>query len=1837
MEQRAFQRRGGNPVILAAACIAMALGSISCGGGGGTVVVNVSTAGFSISPTTVTFASQAVGTTSAAASATLINVGNATLTFSSIQVTGPNAGDFNLTSNCGSSLSSSSQCTLSVTFTPSAAGTRTAAVVFTDNATGSPQTVNLTGTGNSAGVGLSASLLTFGSQLVNTSAAAQTVTVTNNGNAALNFTSIAVTGTNSADFPETTTCGSSLAGGGTCAITVTFTPTVSGMETATVIISDSAAGSPQTVSVTGTGTNPTVNLSANTLAFGTQNLGTASAAQSITLNNTGNASLNIASIAVIGANPSDFTATNACGSSVVAGGSCTISVTFTPASSGTRTASVAITDNASTSPQLIALTGTGAGTSPVASFSTTSLTFGSQSLSTTSSALAITLSNTGNATLTYTPPIPITGANSGDFSESDNCGGSLVAGGNCTVNVTFTPFASGTRTASLTLTSNASNSPQAVSLSGIGTSSAVSLSASTLTFANQTVGTTSAAQAILLTNTGNAALGITSLVLAGSNPGDFSQSNNCGSSVAAGGNCTINITFAPTGPGTRTATVAISDNASGSPQTVNLTGTGGAPAVNLTVTSLTFGGQTLGTTSGVQPVTLSNTGNADLNITSFAVTGTNAGDFTQTNTCGSSLPAGGNCNISVTFTPAAPGNRTASVTITDNAAGSPQTVSLTGTGTGPVASLSASTLSYSSQSVGSTSGAQTVTLSNTGNANLTITSLQLAGTNAGDFSVTSTCGSSVAPGSCTISVTFAPTAPGTRTASLNVVDNATTSPQTVSLTGTGSAPTAGVTTTSLTFSSQNLGTTSAAQTFTLNNTGNAALSISSIAFTGTNAGDFADTNNCGTSVAASSNCTVYVTFTPLAAGSRAASLNITDNSNNVAGSLQSVSLTGTATGPSVSLNPSALSFGSQTEGTTSTAQSITMTNPGSTSLLITGISVTGTNAADFAQTNSCGGTIAAAGTCTINVTFTPTASGGRTAAISIVDNAPDSPESVPLSGTGLSGHVSLSPSSLTFASQNLGTTSTAQSVTMTNTGNASFTIGGVSIVGTNSGDFSQTNGCGSSLGANASCTIIVQFSPTAPGSRTATVSITDSLQSSPEAVALTGTGNGPVVSLSGGALTFASQNLGTTSTAQSVTLTNTGNASLTITSIAATGTNSSDFTVTKTCGSSLAANASCTISVKFTPAAIGSRAASVSIIDNAVGSPQTITLAGTGSAPSAGVTTTSLTFTSQNLGTTSTAQVVTLNNTGNAALAISSITFTGTNSGDFAETTTCGSTLASGSSCTFSVTFTPLAAGSRTASLVITDNSNDVTGSQQSVSLTGTGTGPVVSLSATSVAFGSQSLNTSSASLGVTLTNTGNANLTITSISVTGTNAGDFAQTNTCSSTVTANGTCTITVKFTPTAILSRNASVTIADNATSSPQTVTLTGTGTASIVSLSAATLTFSSQTILTSSASQTITLTNTGNVSLTLTSISVTGSNAGDFAETTTCPISPSSVAASGYCTITITFTPSASGSRTASVSIADNATAGSPQAVSLIGTGVLGSVGLSATVLTFGSQSVGTTSAAQTVTLTNGGTSSLTITSIQITGTNPGDFAMPGNTCGSSVAVSANCTVTITFVPTTAGSRAATLTFSDSATNSPQTVSLTGTGGAPIGGLSPTSFAFSSQPAATASSPGGFTLSNTGTATLNITSIGFTGTNSADFSQNTTCGTTLAASTTCTIAVTFTPTASGSRSGTLVVTDNSNNVAGSTQSATLTGTSVHDVILTWTASTTSGILGYYIYRGTSAGGESTTPLNTTPVSAITYVDTNVTAGTKYYYVVTAVASNGTTQSAASNEASATVPTP
>ena len=274
--------------------------------------------------------------------------------------------------------------------------------------------------------------------------------------------------------------------------------------------------------------------------------------------------------------------------------------------------------------------------------------------------------------------------------------------------------------------------------------------------------------------------------------------------------------------------------------------------------------------------------------------------------------------------------------------------------------------------------------------------------------------------------------------------------------------------------------------------------------------------------------------------------------------------------------------------------------------------------------------------------------------MTITDNASPATQTVSLTGTGVATPVvSLSPASLTFPAQQVGTSSSAQSVTLSNAGNAALSITSITV----SGDFSQTNTCGSSLAANASCTLSVTFKPTATGTRTGALTITDNASPATQTVSLTGTGvAAPVVSLSPASLTFPAQAVGTSSSAQSVTLKNTGSATLSITSITASG----DFSQTNTCGASLLASASCTLSVTFKPTATGTRTGVVTITDNANPATQTVGLTGTGvDAPVVSLSPASLTFPAQKVGTSSRAQLVTLKNTGSATLRITRITVSG--------------------------------------------------------------------------------------------------------------------------------------------------------------------------------------------------------------------------------------------------------------------------------------------------------------------------------------------------------------------------------------------------------------------------------------------------------------------------------------------------------------------------------------------------------------------------------------------------
>jgi hypothetical protein len=286
----------------------------------------------------------------------------------------------------------------------------------------------------------------------------------------------------------------------------------------------------------------------------------------------------------------------------------------------------------------------------------------------------VTFTNTGALALS------ITGLNiSKGWSQSNNCLPSVPPKGSCTVQVSFRPGSSGPVNGALTFSEYTTNSPQSVTLSGTGVGPLVRLSPGNLSFSADAVSTTTAAKSVTLTNSGNGAL--KNLIIATS--GDFAQTNDCGGSLDASASCTINVTFTPKEQGNRKGTLTLNDNAPDSPQNLRLDGSVGAVPVWLITSSLAFSNQAVGTSSA--PVTLGLIAPQPLDISSISVTGDNSDDFSLNQNCGNSLAANTACQITLTFTPKAAGARSASVSIADSAANSPQTISLTGTGVSPAA------------------------------------------------------------------------------------------------------------------------------------------------------------------------------------------------------------------------------------------------------------------------------------------------------------------------------------------------------------------------------------------------------------------------------------------------------------------------------------------------------------------------------------------------------------------------------------------------------------------------------------------------------------------------------------------------------------------------------------------------------------------------------------------------------------------------------------------------------------------------------------------------------------------------------------------------------------------------------------------------------------------------------------------------------------------------------------------------------------------------------------------------------------------------------------------------
>jgi hypothetical protein len=555
---------------------------------------------------------------------------------------------------------------------------------------------------------------------------------------------------------------------------------------------------------------------------------------------------------------------------------------------------------------------------PRITFSPTNLSFTPQVVDpngTPSPAQVVTVRNSGNKPGTLGTISAV-----GPFAQTNHCPASLNPSASCTIDVSFLPNAlgalngavvSGSRGATLT----------AVGLAPVG------FNPSVLDFGTVDIGKTSA-KSVTLTNNQTAALAINSITASG----NYSQVNDCPTSLAAGASCTLNVSFVPAVKGTVAGALSVVTDAALAAQPVGLTGIGlgtATPNVSFTPASLDFGNLEAGTESAVKTVTLKNTsGSASLTVTSIAV----STGYASTDTCaGKIIPAGGTCTISVKFQPTAnlvPVAYPGAITVVDSDPTATQVIALAGFGVAPV-SPSPTSLDMGVIFYRSSSGPSTVTLTNSDAAAETPTLIGTPGVSLAN----STCTGSLAPGGkCTVDVSLVPSFTGFGPPSAGPVHGAMAidfssggflSPQVVSVSGCRTE--VARTPESLNFGAVPVGTVGDTETVTI---GSGTFNFSGFTISGANAAEFAITNNtCGTTLS-SGTCSVDLTFTPTAAGVRTATLEIADDQHcspqpvNLAGGsaagpfVVTAQLSGTGTG-NVTSNPVGVSCGSQ--GTTCSA------------------------------------------------------------------------------------------------------------------------------------------------------------------------------------------------------------------------------------------------------------------------------------------------------------------------------------------------------------------------------------------------------------------------------------------------------------------------------------------------------------------------------------------------------------------------------------------------------------------------------------------------------------------------------------------------------------------------------------------------------------------------------------------------------------------------------------------------------------------------------------------------------------------------------------------------------
>jgi hypothetical protein len=637
----------------------------------------------------------------------------------------------------------------------------------------------------------------------------------------------------------------------------------------------------------------------------------------------------------------------------------------------------------------------------------------------------VTVTNTGSNPLTVSS---MDLSDAIDFSETNTCtSGSIAPGVTCTVSANFTPQAVGALQSTLSIEANVCGGQVTVQLAGTGTSTLqLTISPGSLAFGDVTMGTSSASQPVSV----NSPVAITAVSIT---PPFQIVNNNACLGAATPGSCAVNVEFDPSVRGPVPGTLQFTDSLG--TQTVTLTGTGQAPPTDiLTGAPVVFPPTAKGATSpsvATPTLSLSNTG--DLNLECIVIWAgaasttanqckpiASTGEFSATNTCNFQLTGGGTCYITVTFQPTSLGPQTGTLWV--YTLQGLQQVPLTGTGVQPptLSVTSASpyfspmgqALTFPAQSPGTASAPVTLTVTNTGALSTggavgpTIPGEQIPGSQASDFSIGSnTCTAPLASqGSCAIQVIFTPQTAGGSSASLNLAAPGV-APVTVALAGNGEAPAGlNVSPPQLVFQQTVVGMPSTTQSVTVSNT--SAYPAAGLVLAPT-AGFTTAQNNCGGTLAAGTNCTTGVVFTPTSTDQISGTLTVTSTT---IGNAAIVNLSGKgALAAAILVMPAGLQFATTGVGQTSSPATVTVTNSG---IVETLENVALVAPAGFAVTNNtCASTLAPQKSCTAQVVFTPTAAGPAAGSLTVSSSSVATPSAVPLSAMGFDFTVTFSGSS----------------------------------------------------------------------------------------------------------------------------------------------------------------------------------------------------------------------------------------------------------------------------------------------------------------------------------------------------------------------------------------------------------------------------------------------------------------------------------------------------------------------------------------------------------------------------------------------------------------------------------------------------------------------------------------------------------------------------------------------------------------------------------------------------------------------------------------------------------